>query len=130
MLESSKWTKGNSMNAIPPAAPRLGPVLKTRTPKPFPERCRVFFVLTAVALAGCSSSTYKVATAQNVYDFRLARYDEACHVQDFPAWCSDYQKKLNAFEKHLHEAAVALKWGGGMPLQLDQLKQDEKAVKP
>ena len=85
-------------------------------------------VLLVFAL-GCASTVKRVAGAQNVHDFRKARYDEACHVPQFPDWCKGYDEKLNAFKKHLGEARIALQWGGPLPLQLQQLKADEKGLK-
>ena len=81
---------------------------------------------------GCVRFTpaYKVATAQNSYDFRLARYSEACPPAPAfaPPTCLAYYKKLTESLKHLHEAAAALKAGGGLPLQLQAIKADGKAL--
>jgi hypothetical protein len=79
-------------------------------------------------LAGCASAVKTVAGFQNNYDFRIARYTEACVVPTPPATCAPQQAALKSYEKSLHEAAVALKWGGPMPLQLKALKAADKAA--
>ena len=104
-----------------------------------------------LALSGCSllapAPVKKVAAAQNVYDFRIARFDEACNAVPAvyphprpippapagfirPAWCAKYLEALNAFELHLKEARIAIDWGGAMPLQLEVLALDQAAVDP
>lgn len=93
----------------------------------------LFIVLVlAVGLLGCASWTpaYKVATRENNYNFRLARYKETCPPAPAtaPAWCSAYEKQLEGFKKHLQEAGLALKAGGGLPLQVKQITADDKAV--
>jgi len=82
-----------------------------------------------LSVLGCTSAVTRVAGFQNVHDFRFARHFEACHVEKFPEWCVGYDEKLNAFKKHLGEARIALQWGGPLPLQLKQLKADEKGLK-
>lgn len=81
-----------------------------------------------VASLGCASAAKQVATMQNNYDFREARYEEACVVATPPSECVEAYAELHAFEKHLHEAAKALKNGGGMSLQLGAIKADDKAL--
>jgi hypothetical protein len=87
-------------------------------------------IIGVLLLTGCRSAAYKVATAQNSYDFRLARYNETCGAVPPPTPCAATYQKLLAFDKHLHEAASALKAGGGLPLQLAAIKADDKALKP
>jgi hypothetical protein len=84
--------------------------------------------LTISALSGCTSAATKVATAQNSYDWRLNRYLETCQVANPPAPCKARQDALKGYEKALHEAAIALKWGGKMPLQLKALETWDKAA--
>ena len=81
-----------------------------------------------LVLAGCSSAVKIVATAQNAYSYRESRYEESCVVVSPPAECAATQVELKTYEKHLHEAAAALKFGGGMPLQLAALKADAKKL--
>ena len=81
-----------------------------------------------ICLTGCHSTAYKVATFQNSYDFRKARYDESCRISSPPAWCGAYYTALLADEKALHEAATALKNGGAMPLQLNAVTTTDKAL--
>lgn len=85
-------------------------------------------ILLLLATAGCASAAKQVATHQNSYDFREARYEEACAVAQPPSECVEAWRDLHAYEKHLHEAAKALKNGGGLPLQLKAIKADGKAL--
>lgn len=87
-------------------------------------------------LSGCASygrhAAETVATHQVARDFYRARYEEACHVQDYPAWCVGRDMKLNAYDAHLREAGDSLKWvekGARMPLQLGLLAADKKGLK-
>jgi hypothetical protein len=103
---------------------------------------RAFAVaLTLTTLLGCSSAAKTVATAQNGYDFREVRYEEHCVITPEqrasgmvwtagvpPAECAAAVVALHTAEKHLHEAAKALKAGGGLPLQLAAIKADAKAL--
>ena len=81
-----------------------------------------------VVLSGCASAAKTVATAQNSYDYRLARYIELCVVPAPPATCAAKQTVLKQYERALHEAATAIKWGGSMPLQLKALSVADKAA--
>lgn len=81
-----------------------------------------------IFLIGCHSTAYKIATFQNNYDFRIARYNETCRIPSPPASCADYYKALLAGEKALHEAAAALKNGGSLPLQMNAVKAADKAL--
>jgi hypothetical protein len=89
--------------------------------------------LALTVLLGCARFTpaYKVATIENDYNFRLARYKETCPPAPAtaPAWCGAYEKQLVNFKKHIQEAGLALKAGGGLPLQVKQVKADDAAVK-
>lgn len=90
---------------------------------------------------GCSSVANQVATHQNSYDFREARYEEHC-ASKLPITagavdtigsalgdeCRATVLELHAYEKHLHEAARAVKLGGKLPLQLAALKTDAKKL--
>ena len=79
-----------------------------------------------LVLAGCSSAVKQTASFQNRYDFRLNRYLEACQVLTPPAACTAKQAALKVYEKALHEAATAVKWGGSLPLQMQALKAADK----
>lgn len=94
---------------------------------PYPLR-KAGAALSLMLLFGCTSAAKTVATHQNSYDFREARYEEACVVAEPPAECIEAYAELHAYEKHLHEAAKALKNGGGLPLQLDAIKADGKKL--
>ncbi len=85
-------------------------------------------VLALTVLLGCSGAAKQVATHQNSYDYREARMEEACLVATPPAECVAAKVEIRTYEKHLHEAAVALGHGGGMPLQLGALKADAKKL--
>ena len=93
-------------------------------------------VLSVMMLGGCASYEVRtaraVATHQVARDFYRHRYDEACHVPAFPAWCNGRDALLNTYDKHLAEATDALGWvkksGARMPLQLDALAADRKAL--
>ena len=99
---------------------------------PLPLR-RAAAALSLALLFGCTSAAKTVATHQNSYDFREARYEEHCVAGaidiDSMVECGSAFAELRAYEKHLHEAARALKLGGGMPLQLGALKADAKKLK-
>ena len=69
----------------------------------------------------------KIATSMNDYDWYATRATEECpHA---PEWCVVIRPLLVEWQKHIHEAEKADKWGGKAPLQMKQLKTDEKAVK-
>jgi len=90
--------------------------------------------LTIVALAaalGCHSAAYTVATLKNSYDYHLARYSEACPPAPAtaPSWCPAYYQRLLQAKKHLDEAAEAVHAGGGLPLQMSQIRADAKGLK-
>jgi hypothetical protein len=87
-----------------------------------------FLLLAALLLVGCASATKQVAGFQNRYDYRLNRYLETCQVPAPPVSCAAQQQALKSYEKALHEAAAALKWGGAMPLQLKAMKVADKAA--
>src|ERR1039457_3741585 len=55
---------------------------------------RIATVALLVALSGCASAANTVATAQNSYDYRLARYTELCVVPAPPATCAAKQTVL------------------------------------
>jgi hypothetical protein len=79
-----------------------------------------------LVLAGCSSAVKQTASFQNRYDFRLNRYLETCQVLTPPVACTAKQAALKVYEKALHEAATAVKWGGSLPLQMQALKAADK----
>lgn len=81
----------------------------------------------SIVTLGCAPAK-RVAGYQNAYDFREARYEEACVVATPPAACAAAVLELHAAEKHLHEAAKAVKNGGAMSLQLAALKADAKKL--
>ena len=79
-----------------------------------------------LVLAGCASAVKQTASYQNRYDYRLNRYLETCQVLTPPVACTAKQAALKVYEKSLHEAATAIKWGGSLPLQLKALKAADK----
>jgi hypothetical protein len=106
----------------------------------FPSRAFAI-ALALTALLGCTSAARTVATAQNGYDYREVRYEEHCVITPAqrasgmgwtagapPVECVAAVVALHTAEKHLHEAAKALKAGGGLPLQLAAIKADAKKL--
>ena len=89
---------------------------------------RIAAVGLLVALSGCASAAKTVATAQNSYDWYESVYEERCVIATPPAECTAAVSDLHVFEKHLHLAAKAIRAGGGLPLQLNALHADEKAL--
>lgn len=97
------------------------------------QRGRALAVLAVVvlSLASCHSAAYTVATLKNSYDFRLkVTYGESCPPApaNAPSWCLTYYQKLLSAKSHLDLATVAVHAGGGLPLQVDQIKKDAKAL--
>lgn len=84
--------------------------------------------LVLTTLLGCTTAAKTVATAQNGYDFRIERYLDRCQIVTPPVECAAAKATLDVSLKHLHEAAKALKAGGGFPLQLAAIKADAKAL--
>lgn len=89
--------------------------------------------LSLAMLFGCATAERSVASHQVARDFYRHRFDEACHVAQAPKWCAGFDVTLNATDKHLDEGTAALVWvqksKAKMPLQLQMLKADEKALK-
>ena len=95
---------------------------------------RICLLALALLSTACHSTAYKIATYQNSHDFRMNRYHEKCGVPKTCAdvagvpWCAAACPPLNAEAKALHEAATALQWKGGMPLQIKALKDADAAA--
>lgn len=101
----------------------------------------IAFALTT--LLGCTTAAKTVATAQNGYDFREVRYEEACGTiaaatmgNPLAVQCKTAKTTLDAALKHLHECFIfdnsnppkkILRFGA-FPLQLAAIKADAKAL--
>jgi hypothetical protein len=110
------------MTRLPPAA---RPLPTASHPRERRSSARVAGLFLVLALTACGSQEAKVATSMNAYDFYEARAEE-CVVAE--GWCSTVAAHLKAWKRHLIEANRAVKMGGKCPLQLKQIKLDEKAV--
>ena len=76
---------------------------------------------------GCGTSPeVKILTSANAYAYHEARYSDACVVVAGPATCDQRHAVLLAWRARLDEAEAALKRGGKLPLQLAELKKQEK----
>ena len=76
---------------------------------------------------GCGSDPgVKILTSANAYAYYEARYSEACVAVTGPATCDQRHAGLVAWRARLDEAEIALKRGGKLPLQLAELKTQEK----
>ena len=76
---------------------------------------------------GCgSASEVKILTSANAYAYHEARYSEACVAVKGPETCDQRHAVLLAWRARLDEAEAALKRGGKLPLQLAELKKQEK----
>lgn len=85
--------------------------------------------LGAIFLVGCiHSQAYKAATVLNAYDFREARYEEGCIPFSIKPYCATAKPRLDAFRRHVVEAATAVKNGGSAKLQLDLAASDAKGL--
>ena len=81
-------------------------------------------------LSGCIFHTqaYRAATLLNTYDYRVARYIEACEPFSTQAFCQTAKPRLDAFKRHVVEAATAVHNGGSAKLQLDLAIKDMKGL--
>ena len=76
---------------------------------------------------GCGSAPeVKILTSANAYAYHEARYSEACVAVKGPETCDQRHAVLLAWRARLDEAEAALKRGGKLPLQLAELKKQEK----
>ena len=79
---------------------------------------------------GCGTSPeVKILTSANAYAYHEARYSDACVVVAGPATCDQRHAVLLAWRARLDEAEAALKRGGKLPLQLAELKTQEKEAR-
>ena len=89
--------------------------------------------LPAFLLAGaCGCGTapeVKILTSANAFAYYEARYSEACVAVTGPATCDQRHAGLVAWRARLDEAEIALKRGGKLPLQLAELKKQEKEAR-
>lgn len=85
-------------------------------------------VVLLLALAGCHSQAYRAATVLNAYDYREARYEEACLPTSKAPFCATAKSRLDVARRHAQEAAKAVKNGGSAKLQIDLAESDMKAL--
>ncbi len=81
-----------------------------------------------LVLGGCHSAAYKAATILNAYDYREARYEEACIPVSRMPFCVTAKPRLDAFRKHAQELVRAVQNGGSSKLQLKLAQQDAKGL--
>ena len=86
----------------------------------------VFFVSLAGGFGCGSAPEVKILTSANAYAYHEARYSEACVAVKGPETCDQRHAVLLAWRARLDEAEAALKRGGKLPLQLAELKKQEK----
>ena len=83
----------------------------------------------SLTLAGCiHTQAWKAATLLNTYDYRVNRYIEACEPFSTQAFCSTAKPRLDAFKRHVVEAATAVHNGGSAKLQIDLATKDAKGL--
>ena len=79
---------------------------------------------------GCGTAPeVKILTSANAFAYYEARYSEACVAVTGPATCDQRHAGLVAWRARLDEAEIALKRGGKLPLQLAELKTQEKEAR-
>jgi hypothetical protein len=81
-----------------------------------------------LSLLGCHTQAWHAATALNAYDYREARYEEACLPYSTQPFCATAKARLDKFRKHALEAVSAVKSGGSAKLQLDLAAKDAKGL--
>lgn len=91
---------------------------------------RALPVFVVAGACGCGTSPeVKILTSANAYAYHEARYSDACVVVAGPATCGQRHAVLLAWRARLDEAEAALKRGGKLPLQLAELKTQEKEAR-
>jgi hypothetical protein len=103
----------------------------TRRPVPLldsGEWVFVLLVLLVISITACHSQAYDAAAILNAYDFREARYEEACVPYSTKPFCATAKARLDRFRAHAKETAAAVKNGGSAKLQLDLAKKDAKGL--
>ena len=79
---------------------------------------------------GCAATPeVKILTSANAFAYYEARYSEACVAITGPATCAQRHAGLVAWRARLDEAETALRRGGKLPLQLAELKTQEKEAR-
>ncbi len=81
-----------------------------------------------LSLSGCHSAAYEAATVLNAYDYREARYEEACLPVSRMPFCQTAKPRLDLFRKHCLELAKAVQNGGSSKLQLKLAQKDAKEL--
>lgn len=79
---------------------------------------------------GCAAAPeVKILTSANAFAYYEARYAESCVAITGPATCAQRHAGLVAWRARLDEAETALRRGGKLPLQLAELKTQEKEAR-
>ena len=104
-----------------------GPLLRGSGRRAYARALPVFLLAAAI---GCGSSPQvKILTSANAYAYHEARYSEECVVNVGTATCDKRHAVLIAWRARLDEAEAALKRGGKLPLQLAELKKQQKEAR-
>jgi hypothetical protein len=95
---------------------------------------RIYGTLALLTLTGCAGQSWKVASLENIYDYREAHFEQKCVAVQVAAAsaveCRALRSKLDTFRADLGAASKALTNGGDIKLQLAAVQADEKAVRP
>jgi hypothetical protein len=79
---------------------------------------------------GCAAAPeVKILTSANAFAYYEARYSEACVASVGPTTCDKRHAVLIAWRARLDEAEAALKRGGKLPLQLAELRKQQKEAR-
>lgn len=90
---------------------------------------RVSVAIAVIALSGCATSASKVLEHVNNREYYFNRYIEECVQVKGPDTCEAFQKEVNRYKEVVLEAEAANARGGKYPLQLKELKLQQKKVK-
>ena len=91
---------------------------------------RALPVLLLAGTWGCAAAPeVKILTSANAFAYYEARYSESCVAVAGPATCEQRHAGLVAWRARLDEAETALRRGGKLPLQLAELKTQEKEAR-
>jgi hypothetical protein len=95
---------------------------------------RIYGTLVLLTLTGCAGQSWKVASLENIYDYREANFEKKCVTVQVAAAsaveCRALRSKLDTFRTDLQAASKSLTKGGSIKLQLSAAQADEKAVRP
>jgi hypothetical protein len=95
---------------------------------------RIYGTLALLTLPGCAGQSWKVASLENIHDYREASFEKKCVAVQVAAAsaeeCRALRSKLDTFRADLKAASNALTNGGDIKLQLAAVQADEKAVRP